>query len=75
MVSAFFETKRFFSNSALMDFQGGPGRVPRRALGAPEISKGALGKVARVQGGPFWGVLDRQKFARAQILMEKVGGF
>ena len=45
------------------------------AFGPSEISKEALGKADQVQGGPFWGVLDRQKFARAQILMEKVGGF
>ena len=50
--------KTFFFKFGFADSQGGPGRVPRRALGAPEISKGALGKVARVQGGPFWGVLD-----------------
>ena len=75
MVSAVFEKNVFFFKFGFADSQGGPGRVPRCALGAPEISKGALGKVARVQGGPFWGALDRQKFARAQILMEKVGGF
>ena len=70
-----FRKKRFFFKFGFTDSQGGPGRVPRRALGAPEISKGALGKVARVQGGPFWGVLDRQKFARSRFLMEKLGGF
>ena len=75
MVLAFFEKKRFFFKFGFADSQGGPGRVPRRALGAPEISKGALGKVARVQGGPFWGVLDRQKFARARFLMENWAGF
>ena len=73
MVSAFFEKKRVFSNLALMDFQGGAGRVPRRAFGALEISKEALGKVNQVQGGPFWRVLDRQKFARARFLIEKLG--
>ena len=73
MVSAFFKKKRVFSNLALMDFQEGPGRVPRRAFGALEISKEALGKVNQVQGGPFWRVLDRQKFARAQFVIEKLG--
>ena len=75
MVSAFFEKKLLFSNSALMDFQGGPGRVPRRAFGPSEISKEALGKVNQVQGGPFWRVLDRQKFARADFLIEELGSF
>ena len=68
-----FRKKTFFFKFGFTDSQGGPGRVPRRALGAQEISKGALGKVNQVQGGPFWRVLDRQKFARAQILREKLG--
>ena len=72
MVSAFFEKKRFFFKFGFADSQGGPGRVPRRALGAPEISKGALGKVARVQGGPFWGVLDRYPLAMKIETIETV---
>ena len=84
MVSAFFEKKRFFLNSALMDFLGGPGRVPRRVLGAqvasqeplgflgraPATSQGALGKVGQVHWGLFGGVLDLQKYVRAQIMVK-----
>ena len=55
-------------------FSGSAREGPERCVLRSKVSKEALGKVARVQGGPFWGVLDRQKFARAQILMEKVGG-
>ena len=73
MVSAFFEKTRVFSNLALMDFQEGPGRVPRGVLGAQEMFKEAVGKVNQVQGGPFWRVLDGQKFARARFLIETLG--
>ena len=51
-----------------VDFQGGPGRVPGGAFGAPAASQGALGKADQVQGGAFLRVLDRQKFAGALIL-------
>ena len=59
----------------MLDVQGAPGRVPRGAGSVLAASKEALGKVDQVQGGPFWRVLDRPKFARAQLLVEKVGGF
>ena len=73
MVSAFFEKNVFFFKFGSNGFSGGAGRVPRRAFGALEISKEALGKVNQVQGEPFWKVLDRQKFARARFLIEKLG--
>ena len=45
---------------------------PKGFLGsAPATSEGALGKVDQVHRGPFWGVLDRLKYVRAQILMVK----
>ena len=53
----------------------GLGRVPGRVFGALAASKEALGKVDQVQGGSFWRALDRQMFVRAQLLIEKVGGF
>ena len=49
--------------------------VLRGALGAPRASKEARGKLDQVQGGSFWEVLERSKFARIQFLMEKLGGF
>ena len=63
------------SDWALKDFPVGPGRVPRGAFCVLATSKEALGKVNQVQGGPFWRVLDRQKFARARVLIEKVCWF
>ncbi len=75
VVSAIFKKKCFFLKWALWDSEGGPGRAPRRALGTPVASKGAIRKVDEVHGGPFWRVLDWQKFARAQLLEEKLGRF
>ena len=46
-----------------------PWTLPGSLLGPWE----ALGKLDQVQWGPFGRVLDRQKFARAQFLMEKLG--
>ena len=71
------------------ELPGGSGRVPRHVLGAqvasqeplgfpgraPATSQGALGKVDQVHWGPFWGVLDLQKYVRAQILMVKQGKY
>ena len=67
VVSEIFKKKVFFLKLGPVDFQGGPGRVPGGAFGAPAASQGALGKADEVQGGPFLRVLDRQKFARAQF--------
>ena len=75
MVSAFFGKNTCFSKFGSDGFSGGARECPETCVGALEISKEALGKVNQVQGGPFWRVLDRQKFARAQFLMEKVCGF
>ena len=44
-------------------------------FGASAASKGALRKVNQVHWRPFWGVLDRQKFARERILMEILSVF
>ena len=74
VVSAFFEKHVFFKFGS-DGFSGGAREVPRHAFGALEISKEALGKVNQVPGEPFWRILDRQKFAWAQFLMEKVGRF
>ena len=52
----------------------GASQEPWGFLGsAPATSKGALGKVDQVHRGPFWGVLDRLKYVRAQILIVKPG--
>ena len=56
-------------------FSGGAREGPETCVGALEISKEALWKVNQVQRGPFWKVLDRQKFARARILKENSAGF
>ena len=67
--------------------QGGPGRSPRHVLGAPvasqepilflgrapATSQGALGKVDQVHWGPFWGVLDLQKYGQGFNLDGKTG--
>ena len=49
--------------------------VQKRAYGGLAASKEALGRADQVQGGPFWKVLDRQKFARAQLLRETLSEF
>ena len=82
-----FDKITFFEKLPFCNFQGWPKRAPRRAFGAQEASQesedfrgsalatseGALGKVDQAHGGPFRGVLDRQKYVRASILMVKQG--
>ena len=67
-----FRKKTCFFKFGSDGFSGGAREGPETCVGALEISKEALGKVNQVQGGPFWRVLDRQKFARARFLIEKL---
>ena len=59
-----------FLNEAQLDFQEGPGRAPKRVFGALARSQGGLGTRVQVHGACLGGRLDRQEFARAQLLME-----
>ena len=58
------------NNEAQLDFQEGPGRAPKRVFGALARSQGALGTRVQVHGACLGGRLDRQEFARAQLLRE-----
>ena len=84
-IPAIFEKNTFFCNFHLRNSWGWPKRAPRRGFDAPEASQepsyfpgsalatseGGLQKIDQAQGGPFWGVLDRLKYAKAQIWMVK----
>ena len=84
-IPAIFEKMTFFCNFHLCNSWGWPKRAPRRVFGAQEASQepsyfpgsalatseGGLQKIDQAHGGPFWGVLDRLKYAKAQILMVK----
>ena len=67
-----FGKKTSFFKFGSDGFSGGAREGPETCVGALEISKEALEKVNQVQGGPFWKVLDRQKFARARFLIEQI---
>ena len=78
-VPAIFEKITFFCNFHLCNSWGWPKRAPRRVFGAQEASQepsyflgsalatseGALQTIGSAHGGPFWGVLDRLKYAKA----------
>ena len=84
-IPAIFEKIAFFCNFHLRNSWGWPKRAPRRVFDAQEASQepsyflgsalatseGGLQKIDQAHGGPFWGVLDRLKYAKAQILMVK----
>ena len=55
-----------FGCEALLDFQEGPGRAPKRKLGEVACSQVALGKRVQVHGS-LWGRLDGQECARGPI--------
>ena len=81
-VSAIFEKITFFCNLHLCR---GPKTAPRRVFGAQEASQepsyflgsalatseGGLQKIDQAHGRPFWGILDRLKYAKAQKVMVK----
>ena len=78
-ISAIFEKITFFCNLHLCNSWGWLKRAPRRVFGAQEASQepsyflgsalatseGGLPKIDQAHGGPFWGVLDRLKYAKA----------
>ena len=70
MVLVIFKKICVFLNEAQLDFQEGPGRVPKRVFGSLVRSQGALGTRVQVHGACLGGRLDRQEFARAQLLRE-----
>ena len=53
-----FHETVFVLNEAQLDFQEGPGRAPKRELGALADPQGALGPSAHVNGGCLGGRLD-----------------
>ena len=70
MVLVIFNKSCVLLNEAQLDFQEGPGRGAERAVGALARSEGALGTRVQVHGAFLGGRLDRQEFARAQLLRE-----
>ena len=70
MVLVIFNKSCVLLNEAQLDFQEGPGRAPKRVFGALARSQGALGTRVQVHGACLGGRLDRQEFARAQLLRE-----
>ena len=84
-IPAIFGKMTFFCHFHLRNSWGWPKRAPRRVFGAQEASQepsyfpgsalatseGGLQKIDQAHGGPFWGVLDRLKYAKAQNLMVK----
>ena len=70
VVLVIFDKTCVLLNEAQLDFQEGPGRAPKRVFGALARSQGALGTRVQVHGACLGGRLDRQEFARAQLLTE-----
>ena len=84
-IPAIFEKITFFCNFHLCNSWGWPKRAPRRVFGAQEASQepsyflgsalatseGALQTIGSAHEGPLWGVLDRLKYAKAQMMMVK----
>ena len=70
MVLVIFDKTCVLLNEAQLDFQEGPGRAPKLVFGALARSQGALWTRVQVHGACFGGPLDRQEFARAQLLTE-----
>ena len=70
LVLVIFNKTCVLLNEAQLDFQEGPGRAPKRVFGALARSQGALGTRVQVHGACLGGRLDRQEFARAQLLRE-----
>ena len=63
VVLVIFNKSCVLLNEAQLDFQEGPGRVPKRVFGALARSQGALGTRVQVHGAFLGGRLDRQEFA------------
>ena len=70
MVLVIFNKSCVLLNEAQLDFQEGPGRAPKRVFGALARLQEALGTRVQVHGACLGGRLDRQEFARAQLLRE-----
>ena len=70
VVLVIFDKTCVLLNEAQLDFQEGPGRAPKLVFGALARSQGALWTRVQVHGACFGGPLDRQEFARAQLLRE-----
>ena len=70
VVLVIFNKSCVLLNEAQLDFQEGPGRAPKRVFGALARLQEALGTRVQVHGACLGGRLDRQEFARAQLLRE-----
>ena len=65
----------FFFEMGPVGFSGSAREGPERCGQRPKDFQGGPRESGSGPRGPFWRVLDRQKFARAQFVMDKVGGF